>query len=152
MKCGTCFSLVETGSEMLSKGLNKGAILTSEAMRLGAVQLKQYLQPELEPLSVDPMVKQGLAILRAATGAVGYVSEVFRIYSPLACSYNYFRWLSKCTDSVRGEWGKHCDAPRAGEAREAGGDERGAGKLRRNLESRNFSIQFILCGPFIRAL
>lgn len=68
-------SSIVAGSEMLSKGLNKGAVLTSEALRMGAVRLKQYLKPELQPLAVDPRVKQGMELLRNVTGSVKGVSE-----------------------------------------------------------------------------
>lgn len=77
----TCFLLVELGSEMLSKGLNKGAVLTSEALRMGAVRLKQYLKPELQPLAVDPRVKQGMELLRNVTGSVKGVSETIGMCS-----------------------------------------------------------------------
>lgn len=63
------------GSEALSKGLTRGAQATSEALRMGTARLKQYLQPEAEPVKVDPRVKQGLEILRTATGSLRNVSE-----------------------------------------------------------------------------
>ncbi|KAG0422721.1 hypothetical protein HPB47_001489 [Ixodes persulcatus] len=69
-------STVLRGSEMLSKGLNRGAVLTSEALRMGAVRLKQYLQPSAGPVPVDPRIKQGMELLRNVTGSVRGVSEI----------------------------------------------------------------------------
>lgn len=63
------------GSEALSKGLTKGAMATSEALKMGTARLKQYLRPDPEPVKVDPRVKQGLEILRTVTGSVRNVSE-----------------------------------------------------------------------------
>ncbi|KAK8756753.1 hypothetical protein V5799_000546 [Amblyomma americanum] len=63
------------GSEALSKGLTKGAIVTGEALKMGTARLKQYLKPDPEPMKVDPRVKQGLEILRTVTGSVRSVTE-----------------------------------------------------------------------------
>ncbi|XP_037506965.1 spartin isoform X2 [Rhipicephalus sanguineus] len=66
---------IVAGSEVLSKGLTKGAMVTGEALKMGAARLKQYLKPDPEPLAVDPRVKQGLEILRTVTGSARSVTE-----------------------------------------------------------------------------
>ncbi|KAK8769818.1 hypothetical protein V5799_013716 [Amblyomma americanum] len=66
---------IVAGSEALSKGLTKGAIVTGEALKMGTARLKQYLKPDPEPMKVDPRVKQGLEILRTVTGSVRSVTE-----------------------------------------------------------------------------
>lgn len=66
---------IVAGSEALSKGLTKGAMVTGEALKMGTARLKQYLKPDQQPLTVDPRVKQGLEILRTVTGSVRNVTE-----------------------------------------------------------------------------
>ncbi|XP_075543961.1 spartin-like [Dermacentor variabilis] len=63
------------GSEALSDGLIKGAVVTGEVLKMGAEWLKQYLKPEAQPVIVDPSVKQGLELLRTVTGSVRIVTE-----------------------------------------------------------------------------
>ncbi|XP_054926650.1 spartin-like isoform X2 [Dermacentor andersoni] len=63
------------GSEALSDGLIKGAVVTGEVLKMGAAWLKQYLKPEEQPVIVDPSVKQGLELLRTVTGSVRTVTE-----------------------------------------------------------------------------
>uniref|UniRef100_A0A224Z8G8 Spartin n=1 Tax=Rhipicephalus zambeziensis TaxID=60191 RepID=A0A224Z8G8_9ACAR len=66
---------IVAGSEALSKGLTKGAMVTGEALKMGTARLKQYLKPDPQPLEVDPRVKQGLEILRTVTGSARSVTE-----------------------------------------------------------------------------
>lgn len=66
---------IVSGSEALSKGLTKGAVVTGQALKMGTARLKQYLKPEAQPVIVDPRVKQGLEILRTVTGSVRNVTE-----------------------------------------------------------------------------
>lgn len=66
---------IVAGSEALSKGLTKGAMVTGEALKMGTARLKQYLKPDAEPMKVDPRVKQGLEILRTVTGSMRSVTE-----------------------------------------------------------------------------
>ncbi|KAH7954698.1 hypothetical protein HPB49_021027 [Dermacentor silvarum] len=66
---------IVAGSEALSYGLTMGAMLTGEALKMGAAQLKQYLKPDAQPVVVDPRVKQGLEVLCTVTGSVRSVTE-----------------------------------------------------------------------------
>lgn len=67
---------IVAGSEALSKGLTKGAMVTGEALKMGTARLKEYLKPDPQPLAVDPRVKQGLEILRTVTGSARNVTEL----------------------------------------------------------------------------
>lgn len=60
--------LLSLGAEYLSAGIVKGAALSSELIHKGASKAKQKINPEDQPVVVDPRVKEGLRIAREASG------------------------------------------------------------------------------------
>ena len=65
------------GSEVLGRGMVRGAVKGSELIFHGADYMKQYITPEAEAREVDPRLAQGLAatawVSRGACRVTGWL-------------------------------------------------------------------------------
>lgn len=59
---------IVTGAEYLSIGIVKGASLSSDLIHKGASKMRQKINPEDQPVVVDPRVQEGLKIAREVSG------------------------------------------------------------------------------------
>ncbi|XP_033002404.1 spartin isoform X3 [Lacerta agilis] len=64
-----------TGASWVSWGLVKGAEYTGKAIHKGASKLREHIQPEENPVEVNPTVAKGLHVAKQATGGAVKVSQ-----------------------------------------------------------------------------
>uniref|UniRef100_A0A8C5LPY3 Spartin n=1 Tax=Leptobrachium leishanense TaxID=445787 RepID=A0A8C5LPY3_9ANUR len=64
-----------SGASWLSWGFVKGAEFTEKAIHKGASKLREHIQPDEQPLEVNPTVAKGLQVAKQATGGAVKVSQ-----------------------------------------------------------------------------
>ncbi|CAH2225065.1 Hypothetical predicted protein [Pelobates cultripes] len=64
-----------SGASWLNWGFVKGAELTEKAIHKGATKLRAHIQPDEQPLEVNPTVAKGLNVAKQATGGAVKVSQ-----------------------------------------------------------------------------